>query len=73
MDGCKLYAGEDTAPVLLNITYSLSEDQEAIDIQKHFRKNTTVGEMKVCGTPVYVGVMIFFIPTAYLMDNVLTL
>lgn len=55
MDGCKLYPGEDTTPVLLNITYSLSKDQEAIDIQKHFRKNTTVGEMKVCRTPVYIG------------------
>lgn len=48
MDGCKLYPGEDTAPVLLNITYSLSQDQEPVEIQKHFRKDTTVGEMKVC-------------------------
>ena len=48
MDGCKLYPGEDTAPVLLNIKYSLSRDQEAVDIQKHFRRDTTVGEMKVC-------------------------
>ena len=48
MDGCKLYPGEDTAPVLLNVKYSLSRDQEAVEIQKHFRKDTTVGEMKVC-------------------------
>ncbi|XP_078377016.1 ubiquitin carboxyl-terminal hydrolase 40-like isoform X2 [Oculina patagonica] len=47
VDGCKLYPGEDTAPVLLNITYSLSQDQEAVEIQKHFRKDTTVGEMKI--------------------------
>ena len=42
-----MYTGEDTAPVLLNITYSLSEDQEAVEVQKTFRKDTTVGEMKV--------------------------
>ena len=48
MDGCKIYPGEDTAPVLLNIKYSLSRDQEAVEIQKHFRRDTTVGEMKVC-------------------------
>ncbi|KAJ7370212.1 peptidase C19, partial [Desmophyllum pertusum] len=47
VDGCKLYPGEDTAPVLLNITYSLSKDQEAVEIQKHFRKDTTIGEMKI--------------------------
>lgn len=47
VDGCKVYPGEDTVPVLLNITYALSQDQETAEIQKIFRKDTTVGEMKV--------------------------
>lgn len=60
MDGCKLYPGEDTAPVLLNIKYSLSQDQEAVEIQKHFRKDTTLGEMKVCGTMTYDDVSLLY-------------
>lgn len=47
VDGCKVYPGEDTVPVLLNITYALSQDQETAEIQKIFRKDTTVGEMKL--------------------------
>lgn len=60
MDGCKLYPGEDTAPVLLNIKYSLSQDQEAVEIQKHFRKDTTLGEMKVCRTMTYDDVSLLY-------------
>ena len=48
MDGGKVFPGEETAPVLLDITYALSQDTEqAVEIQKTFRKDTTVGEMKV--------------------------
>ena len=47
MDGYKVYTGEDSAPVLLNIKYSVSEDEAAVEIQKAFRKSTTLGEMKV--------------------------
>ena len=47
MGGYKVYTGEDSAPVLLNIKYSVSEDEAAVEIQKTFRKNTTLGEMKV--------------------------
>lgn len=47
MGGSKVYTGEDWAPVLLNIKYSVSEDEAAVEIQKTFRKNTTLGEMKV--------------------------
>ena len=47
MGGYKVYTGEDSAPVLLNIKYSVSEDKAAVEIQKTFRKNTTLGEMKV--------------------------
>ena len=47
MGGYKVYIGEDSAPVLLNIKYSVSEDEAAVEIQKTFRKNTTLGEMKV--------------------------
>ncbi|CAH3155916.1 unnamed protein product [Porites evermanni] len=45
--GSKVYTGEDWAPVLLNIKYSVSEDEAAVEIQKTFRKNTTLGEMKL--------------------------
>ena len=47
MGGHKVYIGEDSAPVILNIKYSVSEDEAAVEIQKTFRKNTTLGEMKV--------------------------
>lgn len=47
MGGYKVYTGEDSAPVILNIKYSVSEDEAAVEIQKTFRKNTTLGEMKV--------------------------
>ena len=47
MGGYKVYIGEDSAPVILNIKYSVSEDEAAVEIQKTFRKNTTLGEMKV--------------------------
>ena len=48
IDGYSVYPGEDSAPVLLNITYSTCQLQDTVEIQKHFRKDTTVGEMKVC-------------------------
>lgn len=48
VDGYSVYPGEDSAPVLLNILYSTFQLQDAVEIQKHhFRKNTTVGEMKI--------------------------
>nr|XP_058972797.1 ubiquitin carboxyl-terminal hydrolase 40-like [Pocillopora verrucosa] len=47
IDGYSVYPGEDSAPVLLNITYSTCQLQDTVEIQKHFRKDTTVGEMKI--------------------------
>ena len=39
--------GDETAPVLLTLVNALSQDEKAVEIQKSFRKDTTVGEIKV--------------------------
>ena len=39
--------GDETAPVLLTLTNALSQDEKAVEIQKSFRKDITVGEIKV--------------------------
>lgn len=47
IDGYRVLQGDETAPVLLTLTNALSEDEKAVEIQKSFRKDTTVGEIKV--------------------------
>ncbi|XP_074622517.1 ubiquitin carboxyl-terminal hydrolase 40-like isoform X2 [Acropora palmata] len=47
VNGYRVLAGNETAPVLLTLMYTLSQDEKAVEIQKRFRKDTTVGEIKL--------------------------
>lgn len=42
-----MLTGDETAPVLLALMNALSQDEKAVEIQKSFRKDTTVGGIKV--------------------------
>ena len=55
VDGYRVLLGDETAPVLVTLMYTLSQDEKAVEIQKSFRKNTTVGEIKVKSWGLVVG------------------